>query len=262
MAEGETEVCGICLETLPRWADEIIRFTCCGKGMHNACTEELRASAHRNKCPMCRAPAPRTEFEAHRRALKWAERGKGWAINTIAQDYELGRGVQKSQKTARLWYGRAAEQGSAQSQYNLAIMHYNGQGGPVSMEQARVWYGRAAEQGHAKSQENLSRMLYQGHGGPVSTELAIFWLKRAVAQGFRVDNLMRVIEEIESTCFSCGKRRASGELNMKKCMGCKCAIYCSKGCQLAHWKKNGGHHKTMCKKIQALHLKMAGGAAN
>ena len=24
--------------------------------MHNACTEELLASAHRNKCPMCRAP--------------------------------------------------------------------------------------------------------------------------------------------------------------------------------------------------------------
>ena len=68
---------------------------------------------------------------------------------------------------------------------------------------------------------------------------------------------------MESTCFSCGKRRDSGELNMKKlrCSGCKCAIYCSKGCQRAHWKKKNGGHKTMCKKIQALHLKMAGGAS-
>ena len=65
---------------------------------------------------------------------------------------------------------------------------------------------------------------------------------------------------MKSTCFSCGKRRANGELNMKKCMGCKCAIYCSKGCQLAHWKTNGGHHKNVCKKIQALKLKMAGDA--
>ena len=40
----------------------------------------------------------------------------------------------------------------------------------------------------------------------------------------------------------------------------KSAIYCSKGCQRAHWKKDGGH-KTMCKKIQALNLKMTGGAS-
>jgi hypothetical protein len=47
---------------------------------------------------------------------------------------------------------------------------------------------------------------------------------------------------------------------MQKCSGCKCAIYCSEVCQRAHWKKHGGH-KTMCKQIQALHLKMAGGAS-
>jgi hypothetical protein len=37
-------------------------------------------------------------------------------------------------------------------------------------------------------------------------------------------------------------------------------MYCSEVCQRAHWKKDGGH-KTMCKQIQALHLKMAGGAS-
>ena len=48
---------------------------------------------------------------------------------------------------------------------------------------------------------------------------------------------------------------------MKKlrCSGCKCAIYCSEVCQRAHWKEDGGH-KTKCKKIHALHLKMAGDA--
>ena len=71
---------------------------------------------------------------------------------------------------------------------------------------------------------------------------------------------MQIVQQAESTCLSCGKRRASGE-NMKSCSGCKCAIYCSKGCQRAHWKKKDGGHKTMCKKIQALHLKMAGGAS-
>ena len=159
---------------------------------------------------------------------------------------------------ARVWYGRAAEQGFAQAQYNLALMHENGEGGPVSMEQARVWYGRAAEQGHAQAQYNLGVLHYNGQGGPVSLEHAIFWFKRAAAQG--VNNAMQGVKKIESTCFSCGKRRASGEINMQKCSGCKCAIYCSEVCQRAHWKKDGGH-KTMCKKIQALHLKMAGGAS-
>ena len=295
-AEGETDVCGICLETLSLWAGEITQFTCCGKNMHKACAEELGASAHHDKCPMCRAHKPATLLEAHRRALKWAERGKGWAMVMIASDYEHGIGVQKSHKTARLWSRRAAEQGDARSQFklaamhrvgnggpvsmeqarvwcgraaeqgyavaqcNLAIMHEKGDGGPVSMEQARVWFGRAAEQGYARAQNNLAGMHYNGECGPLSMEHANFWSKRAAAQGINAMQMM--VQDLKSTCFSCGKRRASGELNMKKlrCSGCKCAIYCSEVCQRAHWKKDGGH-KTMCKKIQALHLKMAGGAS-
>ena len=101
-------------------------------------------------------------------------------------------------------------------------------------------------------------MYHEGDGGTVSYEHAMFWLKRAAAEGF--NDALQALQEMKSTCFSCGKRSAKGQLNMKKCIGCKCAIYCSKGCQLAHWKKNGGHHKTMCKKIQALKLKMAGDA--
>ena len=64
---------------------------------------------------------------------------------------------------------------------------------------------------------------------------------------------------MKSLCFSCGKRRASGELNMQKCARCMSAIYCSEVCQRAHWKKGGGH-KTQCKTIYELHLKMAGSA--
>ena len=159
---------------------------------------------------------------------------------------------------ARVWYEGAAEQGLAEAQYSLGVMHDNGLGGPVSMEQARVWYGRAAEQGDADAQNNLALMHEDGEGGPVSLEHAIFWLKRAAAQGH--NNAMHFVPEMESTCFSCGKRRDSGEINMQKCSGCKCAVYCSEVCQRAHWKKDGGH-KTKCKKIHALHLKMAGDAS-
>ena len=105
---------------------------------------------------------------------------------------------------------------------------------------------------------NLAIMHHSGQGGPVSLEHAMFWFKRAAAQGR--NKAMQIVQQSESTCVSCGKRRARGELNMKelRCMGCKCAIYCSKGCQWAHWKKKNSGHKTMCKKIQALKLKMTG----
>ena len=65
---------------------------------------------------------------------------------------------------------------------------------------------------------------------------------------------------MKSTCSLCGKPRSASCENMKTCSGCKCAIYCSKACQRAHWKKDGGH-QNMCKEIRALHLKMAGGAS-
>ena len=114
-------------------------------------------------------------------------------------------------------------------------------------------------QGHARAQYNLAAMHHEGQGGPVSLEHAIFWVKRAVAQGH--NKAMQTVQDLKSTCFSCGKPcSASGE-NMKSCSGCKCAIYCSEVCQRAHWKNKDGGHKTMCKKIQALHLKMAGGAS-
>ena len=65
---------------------------------------------------------------------------------------------------------------------------------------------------------------------------------------------------MKSMCSLCGKPRSACSEKMKICSGCKCAIYCSKVCQRAHWKKDGGH-KTVCKKIRALHLKMAGGTS-
>ena len=172
-AAGETDVCGICLETLPPTGAEFSRLSCCGKGMHTACSEELM-SAHHNKCPMCRVPLPTTDFEGHRRVLKWAERGKGWAMNMLGDDYRYGRGVQMSQKKARLWYERAAEQGRVLAQHNLAQMHNEGEGGPVSMEQARVWYGRAAERGVAQAQFNFGVMHHKGKGGPVSMDCLLY----------------------------------------------------------------------------------------
>jgi len=45
------------------------------------------------------------------------------------------------------WYRRAAEQGDAVAQYNLANMYVQGQGVPKDTIQAHYWYSLAAAQG-------------------------------------------------------------------------------------------------------------------
>jgi uncharacterized protein len=70
--------------------------------------------------------------------------------------YENGlEGVPQSYKDAVLWYRKAAEQGDAAAQNNLAVCYENGEGVPKSYEDAVSWYRKAAEQGDARAQFNL-----------------------------------------------------------------------------------------------------------
>ena len=143
--QEEGEICAICLETLPRWATEFVRWTCCGKGIHKECYARLNKSACSQNCPMCRARKPTPE-ESHERSLCWAKKGKAWAMFGVGCDFDHGRGVSESMQMARLWYEKSAEQGYPMAQNNLGSMHAKGEGGlPVSKEKARLWYERSAE---------------------------------------------------------------------------------------------------------------------
>ena len=65
--------------------------------------------------------------------------------------YDDGQGVPQDYKQAVKWYTKAAEQGNAEAQYNLALVYANGQGVPQDYKQAAKWYTKAAEQGNARS---------------------------------------------------------------------------------------------------------------
>ena len=242
--EEEGEICSICLGTLPRWASEFLRFTCCGKGIHKECDAQLLKSACSQNCPMCRAPNASLE-EQHKRSLRWAKKSKAWAMFGVGCDFQCGRGVSESKEMARLWYEKAAEQGYVDAQYILSVMHAKGEGGlPVSMEKARLWCEKAAEQGHPMAQYNLSVMHAKGEGGPVSKEHCFFWLGRVDEKGYEKATPFLDGLKLKSCCFSCGK---TGNMKLKCCARCKCAYYCSRECQVAAW--NGGH-KAACKQIR------------
>jgi TPR repeat protein len=77
-----------------------------------------------------------------------------------------------------------ANQGDANSQFNLALLYENGAGTPQNTKQAVYWYTKLAEQGHVEAQYKLGR-LYQFSGDdkfPQDYKLAFFWYTKAAEQ--------------------------------------------------------------------------------
>ena len=66
--------------------------------------------------------------------------------------YAKGRGVRQDDAQAAQWFRKAAEQGVAQAQYNLAVMYAKGRGVRQDGEQAVQWFRKAAEQGYPQAQ--------------------------------------------------------------------------------------------------------------
>ena len=73
--------------------------------------------------------------------------------------YKLGICVTKSYEESMKWYRKAAEQGDAETYYNIALLYYNGQGVVQSYEEASKWYRKVAEQGYAGAQFKLCSFL-------------------------------------------------------------------------------------------------------
>ena len=69
-----------------------------------------------------------------------------------------GFGVEENFQEAFEWYKKAASQGFASGQCNLARMYENGIGIPKNYEQAVKWYKKAAEQGFSAAQKSLERL--------------------------------------------------------------------------------------------------------
>jgi TPR repeat protein len=107
------------------------------------------------------------------------------------------------------WWTKAAEQGSAEAQHNLAIAYYNGKGVPEDMERAYYWMKTATEQGckeaknnfeqlcdetwiknllaaqagDAKAQSRLGSCYKHGMGVPEDINKALMWWRKAAEQG-------------------------------------------------------------------------------
>jgi hypothetical protein len=87
----------------------------------------------------------------------------------LAMDYDPGLGGSDGKK-ARYWYTKAAKQGSAEAQNNLACLVFNGSGVSKNRTKAKYWYKKAAKQGYEKAQRNLDK---GGFEDPIGTVLTV-----------------------------------------------------------------------------------------
>lgn len=114
------------------------------------------------------------------------------AGNPIAQTrlgllYYHGHGVRESDAMALRWFERAARQGHAEAQFQLANLHAYGLSelppGQDPQRLAAQWYFEAARQGHAEAQYSLGILFATGSGVQPSPDEAHKWISRAAAQG-------------------------------------------------------------------------------
>ena len=97
--------------------------------------------------------------------------------------YERGLGVAADQGRARVWYGRAAEQGNVRAMHNLAVFSASRPGASPDYPSAVQWFTEAANRGLADSQYNLGVLYETGKGVPASAVEAYKWYALAARGG-------------------------------------------------------------------------------
>ena len=112
-----------------------------------------------------------------------AEQGYANSQYNLALKYDNGQGVIEDDKEAVKWFRLAAEQGIAKAQYNLGLMYSNGKGLIEDDKEAVKWFRLAAEQGDAMAQYNLGLMYSNGQGVIQDNVYAHMWWNLAAANG-------------------------------------------------------------------------------
>jgi TPR repeat protein len=101
---------------------------------------------------------------AYKGFLAAAEDGHADSQYNLALMYEKGIGTGKDEKQAVVWYGQAAAQGNANAQFNLGVLYEHGRGTPVDFAKANAWYRKASVQGDALAIGNLGMLYVRGQG--------------------------------------------------------------------------------------------------
>ncbi|KAJ1461382.1 hypothetical protein M885DRAFT_611658 [Pelagophyceae sp. CCMP2097] len=174
--------CAICMDLIPIEAERQKFYECCCEKVCKACF--LKYVEYDTRCPLCRAPAYKSNAEWVRRVQKHADEGNMEAQVELGYAYrDEGGTLKKNFKRAHHWFERAATQGYARAQLALGYCYDRGCGVKIDHKTAALWYRRAAEQGLPDAQSNLGVCFSNGQGVAQSHDEAVKWFRLAVAQG-------------------------------------------------------------------------------
>lgn len=97
----------------------------------------------------------------------------------VAARLAEGKGIDQDFKSAIQWYQRSASHGFAQAQYRLGTHYERGLGVEKNPSRARVWYMRAAEQGNVKAMHNMAVISTNRTDGKPDYADALRWFTEA-----------------------------------------------------------------------------------
>ena len=110
--------------------------------------------------------------------LDAAEQGDADSQYNVGRCYFEGTGVDQDNDEAYKWFEKAAEQNHVHAEYMIGECFLNG----VSSE-AFKWFLKAAEHGDAEAQYKVGRCYFEGSGVGENEEEAFKWLLKSAEQG-------------------------------------------------------------------------------
>lgn len=123
------------------------------------------------------------------------------------------------------WMRRAADEGLADAQFEIAVRHVQGKLAPLDLAAAREWYGRAAAQNYAPALCNLATMEWQGTGGPADLQKAEEHFRAAAEAGlpqgeFGVGEVLRVQSRFAEAAEAYTRAAEAGIADADFWLGC------------------------------------------
>lgn len=141
-----------------------------------------------------------------------AEQGDAEAQYSLAVMHDMGIGAPKNYSESGKWYARAAAQGIAEAQFQLAVRYYeHSKQSKENYTKAFSWFYKAATQGMAEAQYNVALMYQLGRGVPTNRVEAYKWYIISAAQGYTKAIAARenLASDLARSDVSEGERRAA-----------------------------------------------------
>jgi TPR repeat protein len=125
---------------------------------------------------------PKNQAEAHKLFERAAQAGNPRGLTNLAT-LSNGGGAPMDPVKRRALLSKAADENSAEAQFELGLMYATGAGGPKDDVAARALFEKAAAQGHPGALEWLGAFAQSGRGGPKDSTAAKTYYEKAAALG-------------------------------------------------------------------------------